>query len=266
MIKTIQKYIIFLLTLTLTTSIAFAGWDTSSWIYNNGTPGAGTVANDSEVIEVTAYIEEVSTLELKPSTAFHGDDSGNTFTPSVALGVLALDSETNHPYAMIEIHNNNPVGYSIKVESAGNCKLKRKYFDGSAWQEWATNSDTDANFAAGNEIAYTISTEILVTGANTGGSHTAASGSYDGSNATAHDSTMSAIHKEGGANKHNLEDMSAGSAGSHTFSYVDGTGTVNIKHGTYGKRITFFMHATPTKANLRGLYSDTITFTLIDGA
>jgi hypothetical protein len=245
-------------------------WDAASWTESNTTatsysPNSPDPSTDGQVL-VTGYINAISTLVVSTSgTVDHGNGS-----LTIGNDITDLTASTTHWIAKLNVSSNNPLGFSMTIQSDNASKLRRHTWDGSTWTGAFADTST-GEYQHGNQVDYGFGIQYSVDTANNGcyGFYATAASAVAAYPAdfTALDSTA------GGYVFLPLGDSSFADP-SNTDSllnlpFLDDSTGKRIKHATSGFLVSVGIQnidpvAERTKL-LRGKYDDTITFTLIDG-
>jgi hypothetical protein len=243
-----------------------SGWDTASWIFTGGGPAGNTgqdTLSDTANQIITGYVQQINTLSLaSDGVAIKVGSGGVDETPNINFGEITPGTPVDKLVLVTDISNNNPMGFSIKLESTKSCKLVRQYYNGTTWVDYA--NATAANFSDGNAIDYTFATKLMTADAS-GVSVTY--GLYEsGTSTTVKNQTeLEAMNKDSGGTAKNLSTLSAADATFHTFSHQNVDASLNVQHATIGYRIAWYINFTPSNKLLRGKYNDVIKVTLLDG-
>jgi len=277
-----------------TSTLSAISWDTSNWLSTAQEGVKYVVDTPPETETITVEVEGVSTL-AKQNSGSHYASNSDTAPQSYNSTLSMNDLDVGQNIFGLEITNNSPRGFSLRIESIHANKLKRHVWNGTNFndpfqREGVNNADTNSNVVKGNIIPYKVKMKYNTHGKDNGnGNGDSVYGVYDSSGDTHMlptnfqalvdapnvfkdiNSSNSATTTSAGGNMDNFItfDFTEGNVFQGSTETAKTNNTQKVLHASSGFFITMFIQTDQTNFDkdllLRGLFKDTINITLIDG-
>jgi len=279
MIKNFKYLIGLIITITFMSHSAFAAgvtdWESSGANFTADGTTTGFYGSNNQVSaqqaqsDVNLVVGEISTLRISTDT-HHVDGTGVRSVDADPVHHVANKAHGQFydvELAILEISNNNPLGFQIEITENGNDdKIPRRVFTPGGHSNTAAHSSS-GQYDEGNSMEFHLSFQYLDLKTDIE-SKNYYLGTYTTESTTTHyhPPAMVANKTDGGGydkltNMHNYD----GTNNKLILDFTHDATDTFIHHSTHEYPILVTLHYKWDDRLLRGLFKDTITFTLIDG-
>lgn len=254
---------------------AVTDWESSGANFTTDGSTTGFYGTNNQVpavqdaTDINLVVGEISTLTISTDT-HHVDGNGAKSVDADPVHHVANKAHGQFyavELAIIEVSNNNPLGFKIEIsENGSDDLLPRKVFTPTGWS--ATDAhDSTGQYNQGNSMEFNLSFQYLHLKTDIENKNYYL-GTYTSDSTTAqfHPKAMVDNKTDGGTyDKITNMDNYDGTNNKLILDFTHDATDTFIHHSTHEYPILVTLHYKWDDRLLRGLFKDTITFTLIDG-